>query len=218
MSEPVPLSDCDDEAYLVPKRFSSSPDRRIYFVPLWQAVSVSGGDTSGRRAVLCEVSNATSKELRSADGLGCSDIFLILKKGEPQDVVDEDNVEYAFVSGEMWKQACGPRNACSVAEVGSADVYSLQLRVSALQDSNSLGMEISNKDNIAERFRRACKTFNADYELMRIWDFSGSISSLMKHLHSLPRDSQWNSDHQVTAGGGQIDTIFFSACHCGGDY
>ncbi|XP_007207199.2 ubiquitin carboxyl-terminal hydrolase 8 isoform X2 [Prunus persica] len=56
------------------------------------------------------------------------------------------------------------------------DVYPLQLRLSAPRETNSLGVRITKKDNGVEFFKRACKIFSVESEMLRIWDFSGQTS------------------------------------------
>lgn len=94
--------------------------------------------------------------------------------------------DFALVSGEMWLQAlkwhsdakvaakCG--KTFSAAEDDMSDVYPLQLRLSVLRETNSLGVKVIKKENVTELFRRACKIFSLDSEMLRIWDFSGQTA------------------------------------------
>ncbi|KAJ0084359.1 hypothetical protein Patl1_30249 [Pistacia atlantica] len=79
-----------------------------------------------------------------------------------------------------------------------ADVYPLQLRLSVLRETNLLGVKITKKDNAVELFRRSCKIFSIESELLRIWDFSGqTILYFMNDKNKFLKDGQRQSDQEI---------------------
>ncbi|KAK1421572.1 hypothetical protein QVD17_24015 [Tagetes erecta] len=120
------------------------------------------------------------------------------------DVKDANGRIYALVSADMWLQALkwhsdvkgvAKDGKSSAAEDDMADVYPLQLKLSILQESNALGVRISKKDNAVECFRRACKIFSIESELLHILDFSGQITHFLsndknKNMKESPRLSE----------------------------
>lgn len=76
-------------------------------------------------------------------------------------------------------------------------MYTLKLRVSVLQDANVIGVKISKKDNAIESYKRACKIFSVDSEMVRIWDFSGRTNLiLMDEWNRMAQDSQCLGDQE----------------------
>ncbi|XP_060965988.1 ubiquitin carboxyl-terminal hydrolase 8 isoform X2 [Cannabis sativa] len=83
----------------------------------------------------------------------------------------------------------------SAAEDDMADVYPLQLRLSVLRETYSLGVKISKKENGAEFYKRACKIFSLESELLHIWDFSGQTDLFLLNEKFKPlRDCQPSSE------------------------
>ncbi|WZZ38770.1 hypothetical protein YC2023_035029 [Brassica napus] len=92
--------------------------------------------------------------------------------------------DFALVSSDMWLQALKWHHNDKINEKGvksfstggvdRGDVYPVQLRLSVLQDTNSLA------DNSVECFRRACKIFSLDSEQilleLQIYGLSDSIN------------------------------------------
>ncbi|KAK9078083.1 hypothetical protein SSX86_002140 [Deinandra increscens subsp. villosa] len=149
--------------------------------------------------------------------------FNLIRKEDDDDDVDDDNNDssedngrdvkdtngvsgrnYALVSADMWLQALkwhsDPKGGVkdgksSAAEDDMTDVYPLQLKLSILQESNTLGVRISKKDNAVECFRRACKIFSIESELLHILDFSGQTTQYLindknKNIKDSPRQSE----------------------------
>lgn len=192
-------------------------EQRVYLVPFrwWkEAQNASTSDSSGKRGVLYSASPSSSYAgaMKLINNIFSSDLLFNLRREEES---SNDNGEvgvsgrdYALVSGEMWLQALkwhsDSKNAMkrvgsfSAGDVDIADVYPLQLRLSVLREANSLGVKISKRDNAAELFRRACKIFNIEAELLHIRDFSGRTSHyLMSDNGSPPKDIQRQSDQEV---------------------
>lgn len=124
------------------------------------------------------------------------------------DEVGVSGRDYALVPGEMWiealkwhsdsKAALKNGRSFSAAEDDMADVYPLQLRLSVLRETTSLGVKISKKDNTVERFRRACKLFNVESEQLRIWDFSGRTTLFFSNdKNKFAKDPQRQSEQEI---------------------
>ncbi|XP_010535731.1 PREDICTED: ubiquitin carboxyl-terminal hydrolase 8 isoform X2 [Tarenaya hassleriana] len=108
--------------------------------------------------------------------------------------------DFALVSSDMWLQALKWHHDAKNAEKGMksfsaggvdrGDVYPVQLRLSVLRETTSLGVKICKKDNAVESFRRACKIFSLDSEQLRIWDFSGQTILFFENDMSNSKDVQ----------------------------
>ncbi|KAK9279644.1 hypothetical protein L1049_013323 [Liquidambar formosana] len=194
-------------------------DERVYFVPYrwWkEAQDSSTADSDVRRGVLYVASPASSYAgpMKIINNIFNSDLVFNLRRGEDT-VQSSENGEvgvsgrdYALVTGEVWLQALKWHSdskvamkdgrSFSAAEDEMADVYPLQLRLSVLREMNSLGVKISKRDNAVELFRRACKIFSVESDLLRIWDFSGQTTLFFTNdKNKLPKDCQRQSDHEA---------------------
>lgn len=202
-------------------RPDSVSEQRLYFVPYrwWKDAQDSVlGDSEGKRGILYAASPATSiyaGPMKIINNIFNSDLAFNLRR-EEDSVGNGENGEagisgrdFALVSGEMWvealkwhsdsKSSMKEGRSFSAAEDDMADVYPLQLRLSVLRETNSqtnsLGVRISKKDNATEFYKRACKIFSVELELLRIWDFSGQTNLfLLNDKITFPRDCQRQSD------------------------
>ncbi|XP_038901086.1 ubiquitin carboxyl-terminal hydrolase 8 isoform X1 [Benincasa hispida] len=191
----------------------SDNDQRVYFVPYrwWKDAHDSlTGDADEKRGLpfLASPGSSYAGPMKIINSIFSSDLVFNLRREEDSSQNSENGEvgisgrDYALVSGEMWVQALkwhsdsksSTRNggSFSVAENNIADVYPLQLRLSIQREANLLGVRISKKDNVLELFRRACKLFNVESELLRIWDFSGHTISLFSNSNK-----QRQSDQEV---------------------
>ncbi|XP_052208779.1 ubiquitin carboxyl-terminal hydrolase 8 isoform X2 [Diospyros lotus] len=194
-------------------------DQRVYFVPYkwWKEAqgSSSALDLDGKRGVLYTARPAPSYGgAMKLINIFSSDLVFNLRR-EDDSVQNNENAEvgisgrdYALVPGEMWlealkwhsvsKTAMKNGRSFSAAEDDMADVYPLQLRLSVLREANSLGVRISKKDNAVERFRRACKIFSVEPELLRIWDYSGQTTLLFSSdKNRFAKETQRQSDPEI---------------------
>lgn len=199
---------------------SSSIDdgQRVYLVPYrwWkeaQDASAIGDDSSGNRGVLYTAMPTSSYAgaMKLINNIFSSDLLFNLRKEEGSNNNGEIGVsgrDYALVSGEMWlhalkwhsdsKYSMKRSTSFSAGDADIADVYPLHLRLSALREANSLGVKINKKDNATELFRRACKIFNIEAELLHIWDFSGRTDLfLMNDKGTPPKDIQRQTDQEI---------------------
>ncbi|KAK1588053.1 hypothetical protein Q3G72_019438 [Acer saccharum] len=197
----------------------SDNDQRVYFVPYrwWKdAQESTSSDSDGKRGVLYTATPGTSYAgpMKIINNIFNSDLVFNLRR-EDESLRNGENGEvgvsgrdYALVPGETWLQALKWHSNAKVAtkngksflaaEDDMADVYPLQLRLSVLREINSLGVKISKKDNAAELFRRACKIFSIESDLLRIWDFSGQTTLyLMNDKNKLSKECQRQSDQEI---------------------
>ncbi|KAF7121015.1 hypothetical protein RHSIM_Rhsim13G0198100 [Rhododendron simsii] len=204
-----------------PASVFNDDDQRLYTVPYrwWKEAKDSclPLDSDGRRGVLYTGTPATSYyagPMKIINNIFNSDLVFNLRR-ESDSVQNNENGEvgisgrdYALVPGEMWlealkwhsdsKAALKNGRSFSAAEDDMADVYPLQLRLSVLRETNSLGVKISKKDNTVERFRRACKLFNVESEQLRIWDFSGRTTLFFSNdKNKFAKDTQWQSEQEI---------------------
>ncbi|KAF8009384.1 hypothetical protein BT93_J0390 [Corymbia citriodora subsp. variegata] len=212
-----PAEDTSDSAQL------AEPDgeQRVYFVPYrwWKDAHDSmPGKPNGKRGIVYAASPASSSyggPMKIINNIFSSDLAFNLRKEEDSAAQDRENGEvgvsgrdFALVSGEMWVQALKwhsdskvvlkESRSFSAAEDDMSDVYPLQLRLSVLREASSLAVRISKKDNAVELFKRACKIFSVDIELMRIWDFSGQTTLFFSNDNNrFIKDSSRMSDQEV---------------------
>ncbi|CAI0447573.1 unnamed protein product [Linum tenue] len=202
---------------------SSDNDQRVYFVPLrwWKETNdaVAEEESDGKKGVLYTASQASSSyvgPMKLINNMFSSDLMLNLRgeeegslpNGGENNEVGVSGRDFALVSGEMWVKALKWHSDAKVsakktktflaAEDDMSDVYPLLLRLSVQPETSSLGVKITKKDNGPEFFRRAYKIFNADSEMLRIWDFSGqtALLSMVGQCRS-PKDSPRQSDEEV---------------------
>ncbi|KAG2240847.1 hypothetical protein Bca52824_097044 [Brassica carinata] len=115
--------------------------------------------------------------------------------------------DFALVSSDMWLQALKWHHdnknnekgvkSFSAGGVDRGDVYPVQLRLSVLQETNSLAVKICKKDNSVECFRRACKIFSLDSEQLRIWDISGQTTLFFENDVNSSKDCQQQTDQEM---------------------
>ncbi|CAK7332065.1 unnamed protein product [Dovyalis caffra] len=225
----------------------SENDQRVYFVPYrwWKDAedAMTSSESDGKRGVLYMATPASSYAgpMKLINNIFNLDLAFNLRREEDSlqngesGEVGVSGRDFALVSGEMWLQAlkwhshakvaakCG--KTFSAAEDDMSDVYPLQLRLSVLRETNSLGVKVSKKasrdrssggelrlssssssssspppppgDNATELFRRACKIFSLDSEMLRIWDFSGQTTPFFINDKSeFPKDCQRQTDQE----------------------
>ncbi|XVF07501.1 hypothetical protein REPUB_Repub06bG0144400 [Reevesia pubescens] len=205
------LLDLDYNPYARKRPFSSRLDRdeydetddeetkrpKLYLVPYrwWKEAQRSFADQIG--GILYTV--------LSNDNNVDSEIALDLRKEEisgTRDKVEEgvSRREYALVNEALWLRTLKWHNDFKtsekdarypfVAEDQSQEVFPLQIRISFSQETNSLLVKISLKDNTVDLYKRACSIFISQSELLQIWDFSGQTSQfVMNGMINLPNIS-----------------------------
>ncbi|XP_027082554.1 ubiquitin carboxyl-terminal hydrolase 8 [Coffea arabica] len=190
--------------------------QRVYLVPLrWWKETRDSSLSDEKKGILYTASPMPSYggPMKLFNNFFSSDLSFNLRKEDHSLSHNRGNGEvgvsgrdYALVSGEMWLQALkwhsdskiASKDGKSSAEEDMSDVYPLQLRLVVLREADSFGVKISKKENTLECFRRACKIFSVETELLRIWDFSGEmlIFFLSEKLKML-KDSQRQSEQDM---------------------
>lgn len=194
-------------------------DVRVYFVPYrwWKEAQDSNlADGNSKRGVLYSATSGSSYvgPMKIINNIFNSDLVFNLRREEDSGHSNENGEvgvsgrDYALVPGDLWLQALKwhtdsrvatkDGRTFSVMEDDMADVYPLLLRLSILRETNSLGVKITKKDNAVEFFRRACKIFSVESELLHIWDFSGQTTLFfINDKNKLPKDCQRQSDQEI---------------------
>ncbi|XP_010651635.1 ubiquitin carboxyl-terminal hydrolase 8 isoform X1 [Vitis vinifera] len=194
-------------------------DVRVYFVPYrwWKEAQDSNlADGNAKRGVLYSARPGSSYvgPMKIINNIFNSDLVFNLRREEDSGHSNENGEvgvsgrDYALVPGDLWLQALKwhtdsrvatkDGRTFSVMEDDMADVYPLLLRLSILRETNSLGVKITKKDNAVEFFRRACKIFSVESELLHIWDFSGQTTLFfINDKNKLPKDCQRQSDQEI---------------------
>ncbi|CAA7061134.1 unnamed protein product [Microthlaspi erraticum] len=197
---------------------SFNGEQRVYFVPLrwWKDAQDSTPSESVEiREVLYTATNGSSYggPMKLINNIFNSDILFDLRRegdAAPNGETGEASVsgrDFALVSSDMWLQALkwhhDDKNtergvkSFSSGGVDRGDVYPVQLRLSVLQETNSLAVKICKKDNSVECFRRACKIFSLDSEQLRIWDISGQTTLFFESDASNSKDCQQQTDQEI---------------------
>lgn len=176
---------------------SANYDQRVYLVPFrwWKDAQDSSSSSDEKSGILYTASPVPSYggPMKLINNFFSSDLSFNLRKENDSLPLNRENGEvgvsgrdYALISGEMWLEALKWHSVSKVttkdgrnisaAEEDMSDVYPLQLRLSVLRETGSLGVKIMKKENSVECFKRAVKIFTVDSETLRIWDFPGQIA------------------------------------------
>ncbi|KAI4348860.1 hypothetical protein L6164_009529 [Bauhinia variegata] len=154
---------------------------RVYLIPYrWWKEAESDADRV--EGVLYTVSTNTDSD---------SEIFLDLRKEDDRRRIESTEVgvsgrQYALVAEGMWLRALKRYNDFNnaVKDLGSLffaegslpDFFPLQVRISVSWETNSLVAKISQKENAADFYKKACNIFSFEHKPMHIWDFSGQTT------------------------------------------
>ncbi|KAH9699388.1 ubiquitin carboxyl-terminal hydrolase 8 [Citrus sinensis] len=190
---------------------NNNNDQRVYLVPYrwWRdAQESTSSDSDKKRGVLYTATQGTSYggPMKIINNIFNSDLVFNLRREEEVSLQNGENGEvgvsgrdYALVPGEMWLQALKWHSDTKVAaknrksflasEDDMADVYPLQLRLSVMRETNSLGVKISKKDNAVELFKRACKIFSIESELTTLY--------FLNDKNKFSKDCLRLSDHEI---------------------
>ncbi|XP_058779622.1 ubiquitin carboxyl-terminal hydrolase 8 [Vicia villosa] len=196
----------------------SNKDQRVYFVPQrwWKdSQDAMPVDLDKKKGIVYASSPGSSYgPMKIINNIFNSDlVFNLQREEESRHILENGEVgvsgrDFALVSGDMWLQALkwhsDSKNAMkdekgfSATDNDIGDVYPLQLRLSVQRETNSFEVRISKKDNTVELYKRACKMFSVDSEMLRIWDFSGHITLLFNDDENLvPTDCRRQSDQET---------------------
>ncbi|XP_054811412.1 ubiquitin carboxyl-terminal hydrolase 8 isoform X2 [Prosopis cineraria] len=195
----------------------SSVSKNIRISRWWKDAQDSiPGDSGGKRGISYTAFPCSSYAgpMKIINNIFNSDLVFNLRREDDSAQIREDGEagvsgrDFALVPGDMWllalkwhsesKNITKDGKAFSATEDDMADVYPLQLRLSVQRETNSLGVRISKKDNAIELFKRSCKIFCMDSEMLHIWDFSGQTTLfLLNDNTKVPKDCQRQSDQEI---------------------
>ncbi|XP_010420992.1 PREDICTED: ubiquitin carboxyl-terminal hydrolase 8 [Camelina sativa] len=197
---------------------SFNGEQRVYFVPLrwWKDAQDSmPSELVEKREILYTATTGSSYggPMKLINNIFNSDILFDLRRegdalqnGETGEA-SVSGRDFALVSSDMWLQALkwhhDDKNtergvkSFSAGGVDRGDVYPVQLRLSVVQETNSLAVKICKKDNSVECFRRACKIFSLHSEQLRIWDISGQTTLFFESDVSTSKDCQQQADQEM---------------------
>ncbi|KAG2299984.1 hypothetical protein Bca52824_036456 [Brassica carinata] len=197
---------------------SFNGEQSVYFVPFrwWKdAQESTPSESADKREVLYTATTGSSYggPMKLINNIFNSDILFDLRRegdGLQNGETGEASVsgrDFALVSSDMWLQALkwhhdDKNNEKSVKNLSAGgvdrgDVYPVQLRLSVVQETNSLAVKICKKDNSVECFRRACKIFSLDSEQLRIWDISGKTTLFFENDLNNSKDCQQQTDQEM---------------------
>ncbi|KAK7337337.1 hypothetical protein VNO77_17904 [Canavalia gladiata] len=192
--------DFDSSYHLRPhRRFLQEDDRdfgdeRVYLLPYrWWIEAEGEGDRV--EGVLYTVSCNSDSD---------SEILLHLRKEEDRQKIKNLEVgfygrQYALVPEGIWLRALKRYNdfnnavkdfgSPSYAEDCLPDLFPLQVRLFVSWETSSLVAKISQKENVADFYEKACDIFSSAYSPVHIWDFSGQTTQLfLNDKARLPND------------------------------
>ncbi|ESW21997.1 hypothetical protein PHAVU_005G117700 [Phaseolus vulgaris] len=200
------------------QRPDSHKDQRVYFVPhrWWKDAQDSMPADSDKKKGIAYASfpgSSYAGPMKIINTIFNSDLVFSLRREEDLQHIRENGEvgvsgrDFALVSGDMWlkalkwhsdsKNVAKDDKGFSATDSDMADVYPLQLRLSVQRETNSVGVRISKKDNAVELFKRACKMFSVDSDMLCIWDYSGQITFFMSDKTQIPVDCQRQSDQEI---------------------
>ncbi|RDX81236.1 Ubiquitin carboxyl-terminal hydrolase 8, partial [Mucuna pruriens] len=206
--------DCSDNS----QPPDSHKDQRVYFVPhrWWKgaqdSMPVDFDKKKGIAYASFPGSSSYAGPMKIINNIFNSDLVFNLRRAEDSQHIGENGEvgvsgrDFALVSGDMWLQALKHSDSkngmkddkgFSATDSDMADVYPLQLKLSVQRETNTCGVRISKKDNAVELFKRACKMFSVDSEMLCIWDYSGQITFFMNDKNQVPVDCQRQSDQEI---------------------
>lgn len=193
----------------------ASEDDRVYLVPYrwWREVqdlesdSDSGNVARGIPYTASPAPSSYGRPMAIFNSMFGSDLAFSLRRDDcPTKDDAEEGVSgrsYALIPSDMWSQALRRHRDANIQNVNfpkdeSADVYNLKLRISVIRETNVMAVRVIKKDNSAESFKRACKVFSVESDVVHICDFSGQTNLiLMNEWNRLSRDDQHLLDQEI---------------------
>ncbi|KAL0912218.1 hypothetical protein M5K25_018180 [Dendrobium thyrsiflorum] len=193
----------------------SSDDDRVYIVPYrwWteaQELESEHGTGNAARGIPYIASPSPSTyggPMRIINNIFNSDLVFSLRRDDCLMTNDaEEGVlerSYALIPSDMWSQALRwhrDANSGNLIFPGdeSVDVYPLKLRISVIRETSVMTVRICKRDNAVESYKRACKIFSVESDMVRICDFSGQTNLiLMNEWNRLPQDGQRLINHEI---------------------
>ncbi|XP_075637983.1 ubiquitin carboxyl-terminal hydrolase 8-like isoform X1 [Castanea sativa] len=177
------LPDDDDYDFGASASDSDSAIDKLYLVPYRWWKEAQRDDDNEIGGVLYSVSLNDDIE---------SEIVLDLRKKEDSRNAEKEEEgfsgrEYALLPQPMWLWALKRHNDLNAAVYHGSlygdgdslqDIFPIQISLFVLWETNSLVVKISQKDNVLEFYKRACKIFSSKSAPLNIWDFSGQTTQV----------------------------------------
>ncbi|KAF3971531.1 hypothetical protein CMV_004879 [Castanea mollissima] len=177
------LPDDDDYDFGASASDSDSAIDKLYLVPYRWWKEAQRDDDNEIGGVLYSVSLNDDIE---------SEIVLDLRKKEDSRNAEKEEEgfsgrEYALLPQPMWLWALKRHNDLNAAVYHGSlygdgdslqDIFPIQISLFVLWETNSLVVKISQKDNVLEFYKRACKVFSSKSAPLNIWDFSGQTTQV----------------------------------------
>ncbi|KAM3738102.1 hypothetical protein ACB098_09G108300 [Castanea mollissima] len=177
------LPDDDDYDFGASASDSDSAIDKLYLVPYRWWKEAQRDDDNEIGGVLYSVSLNDDIE---------SEIVLDLRKKEDSRNAEKEEegfsgCEYALLPQPMWLWALKRHNDLNAAVYHGSlygdgdslqDIFPIQISLFVLWETNSLVVKISQKDNVLEFYKRACKVFSSKSAPLNIWDFSGQTTQV----------------------------------------
>ncbi|CAJ1881957.1 unnamed protein product [Sphenostylis stenocarpa] len=173
-------------------------NERVYLLPYRWLVEAEGEADRGEGVLYTVTCNSDSD----------SEILLHLTKEEERHKVGISGRHFALVPEGVWLRTLKRYNDLNnaVKDVGSLsnvedclpELFPLQVKIFVSWETSSLVAKISQKENVADFYEKACDIFNPAYNPVHIWDFSGQTSQFFLNDKSrLPNDSSGHSGKEV---------------------
>ncbi|KAG4913606.1 hypothetical protein JHK85_054996 [Glycine max] len=178
--------DFDSSPYRPHRRFLQDQDHhrdrdfaaleRLYLLPYtWWLEAENEGDRGD--AVLYTVSCNSDSD---------SEILLHLRKEEEP----HNNIGVSARQYNDFNNAVKDFGSIPYEEESLPDLFPLQVKIFVSWETSSLVAKISQKENVADFYDKACDIFNSTYNPVHIWDFSGQTTQFFLNDKSrLPNDS-----------------------------
>ncbi|KAK7396784.1 hypothetical protein VNO78_17942 [Psophocarpus tetragonolobus] len=196
--------DFDSSSYRPHRRFLQDDHRdfgaleRVYLLPYrwWAEAEVECDRGEG---VLYTVSSNYDSD---------SEILLHLRKEEERHKIGVSARHYVLVTEGVWLRTLKRYNdfnnglkdfgRLSYTEDCLPDLFPLQVKIFVSWETNSLVAKISQKENAADFYEKACEIFNPANNPVHIWDFSGQTTQFFLNDKSrLPDDSPGQPGKEV---------------------
>ncbi|KAK9986505.1 hypothetical protein SO802_031456 [Lithocarpus litseifolius] len=199
----LPDGDDDDYDFDASASDSDSAIDKLYLVPYRWWKEAQRDDDNEIGGVLYSASLNDDIE---------SEIVLDLRKKEDSRNAEKEEEgfsgrEYALLPQPMWLWALKRHNDLSAAVYHGSlcgdgdsfqDIFPIQIRLFVLWETNSLVVKISQKDNVLEFYKRACKVFSSKSAPLNIWDFSGQTTQFfLENKINLLNESSGQAQREI---------------------
>lgn len=166
-----------------------------------------GGVLYNGTARLTGAGEDEEKEEGMTVGRRDSEILVSMKREGEAKISEEERVssegdfalvsEWMFLTAIKWHNDLTGVESFLPEEDSTHDLFSLQIRLLCVLETNSLVIKINQKDNQFGAFNTAYNIFCNETRLLRIWDFSEQTNQLFTNKRKLFRDSGPSDDEII---------------------